>query len=380
MRILYLSISYIPSRRASSVQVMKMCHAFAKHGHEVSLVSKRTPERQEIQNGDDYHFYGVTRNFEITKLDRPVTVGGGIVYAREMERVLYKKRHEVDLVYSRDAVGAWNAIRLGMPVVFEAHGLPANAWSRFFWKKIVASPYLKRFVTISAALRDELVRQGLAPSSTPACVAHDGADTPSELLTAAPPPHPTLALEGPHLGYVGQLWRGKGMELIATLAGRMPRCVFHVVGGNDRDVQTWQDSSLPPNVVLHGFVPHGMLTNYYRHFDMLMMPYQKQVYGATGKEDTSRWMSPLKMFEYMATGKPIISSDLPVLREVLEHESNALLVPPDELCKWEEAICRLLGDTELRNQLGNTAKRDLLTQYTWDSRAMKVLDGLEPLR
>lgn len=85
----------------------------------------------------------------------------------------------------------------------------------------------------------------------------------------------------------------------------------------------------------------------------------------------------MKMFEYMAAGKAIVSSDLPVLREVLTHERNALLVPPDDVDAWATAVKRLIDDPELRRRLGETARADLLAHYTWEARAKKVLAGLD---
>jgi len=87
-------------------------------------------------------------------------------------------------------------------------------------------------------------------------------------------------------------------------------------------------------------------------------------------------MSPLKMFEYMAAGKPIIASDLPVLREVLAHEHNALLVPPQNLEAWLAAVRRLQDDEQLRQELGRTASREQASLYSWDARARTVLAGL----
>lgn len=376
LKILYLSSSYIPSRRASSVQVMKMCHAFARQGHEVCLVSKRTPSRQETQVGDDFSFYGVARNFEIVKLDRPVYTGGGVVYAREMERVLRQKRREIELVYSRELIGAWRATRLGLPVVLEAHGVPANAPARFFWRRVIKSQSLVRFVTISEALKDELASRGLVPDLPRVCVAHDGADMRGRTANDEGSAHPAFLQTGPHVGYVGQLWRGKGIEVIVRLAERMGDCVFHVVGGNDREVGALRETKVPENLILHGFVPPSALSGYYRHFDVLLMPYQKQVYGATGMEDISRWMSPLKMFEYMATGKPIVSSNHVVLQEVLHDEENALLVPPDDVEAWAVAVRRVLDEPGLAKRLGERARRELIEHYTWDARAQKVLDGI----
>ena len=106
------------------------------------------------------------------------------------------------------------------------------------------------------------------------------------------------------------------------------------------------------------------------------MPYQEKVLGPSRRSDTSRWMSPLKMFEYMAAGKAIVSSDLPVLREVLADGEDALMVPATDVGAWETAIERLLTDEALRNRLGAAAQAKLLRDFTWDARAGKVLQGL----
>jgi len=85
-------------------------------------------------------------------------------------------------------------------------------------------------------------------------------------------------------------------------------------------------------------------------------------------------MSPLKLFEYMAAGKTILPSDLPVLREVLEHNENAILVAPEKINNWKNELLQLIHDNELRNQLGANAKLDQQNLYTWQKRAAIVLN------
>ncbi|MCD8568755.1 MAG: glycosyltransferase [Geovibrio sp.] len=82
-------------------------------------------------------------------------------------------------------------------------------------------------------------------------------------------------------------------------------------------------------------------------------------------------MSPLKIFEYMASKKPIICSDLPVLREVL-NENNSILVQCDSTGEWVEAISRL-KDEQLRGKLAAKAYDDFSEHYTWLKRAESVL-------
>ncbi|MEM7482241.1 MAG: glycosyltransferase family 4 protein [Acidobacteriota bacterium] len=368
MRLLYLSLSYVPSRRASSVHVMKMCAALSRAGHQVELVTKRSAARQEPGVDDPFAFYGVATGFRLTSLPRPAWRGGGLLWAAAQEALLRRRRGTVDLVYARDPGGARIAARLGMPLIFEAHNVPSGrALDRL--RRLVAAPSLRRLVVISAALRGLLAEVDALPVGERTLVAHDAAD---------PPPEPHEKSEGGRLqvGYVGHLYPGRGIEIVAELATRLPQADFHVVGGRPQDVAAWQSRAERPNLTFHGFVPPGRLAAHYRRFDLLLMPYQHRVAVASGGSDTAAYMSPMKMFEYMATGTAIVSSDLPVLREVLTDGDDAVLVPADEPNAWEAAVRRLADDAEERRRLGRRAREHLLSHHTWDARARQVLDGL----
>lgn len=406
MNVLYLSLSYVPSRRASGVHVMKMCAALARAGHRVELVTKRCPEREEPGVADPFAFYGVEPSFRLTGVRRPDARGGGLVYALGLLRLLRARRGEVDLVYARDPAGAWMAARLGLPLVFEAHRPPGGRLARRLHRGLFAAPSFRRLVVISNALAERFAAAGLLPEGDRAVVAHDAADPPLDgsgateppaagaaLWAASPEPEPatppaggSLATAGgssaarppgpPRLGYVGHLYPGRGVELLAVLAGRLPDCELHVIGGSPADLARWQSAGAPANLILHGFVPPAELPARTRGFDVLLMPYQRRVAVASGRRYDSGWFSPMKLFEYMAAGRAIVSSDLPVLREVLRNGDTALLVPPDDLDAWERAVRRLLADPAERARLGRAARADLLAHHTWDARARRVLDGL----
>lgn len=370
MRILYLSISYVPSRSASSVHAMKMCAALARAGHAVELVTKSTPSRLEPEVEDDFAFYGVDRGFAVTKLPRSARRGGGVAYLWAVDRLLARSP-TTDLVYSRDLAGAWLAARRGHRVLFEAHGLPAGRLGRWLCRRLLARPELARIVFISQALANLWQAEGFLPAQTSHRIAHDAADP-------LPPASPPERASGrpPRAGYVGHLYGGRGVELLLDVARRLPQVEFDLVGGRQRELAHWQAQPQPDNVVFHGFVPPAQLPELYRTFDVLLMPYQRSVAVRSGLSDTARWMSPMKMFEYLAAGKAIVSSDLPVLREVLDHEVNALLVDPEDISAWVAAIERLLEDEALRHQLGARGLESFTAHYTWTARAEAVLAGL----
>jgi glycosyltransferase involved in cell wall biosynthesis len=351
-----------------------MCQAMAEVGHEVTLISKHGPDVIEKDVSDDFLFYGVQRKFTIRKLARPSFRGGGILFIAAVAWFLWNNRKQVDLVYSRDIPGARIATLLGLPTIYEAHGVPRASSSQNQYQRIIRSQSFLRLVVISQGLQADLAASKLLPEESKVMIAHDGAN-PGRI------DHQSrangLSKTAPFsTGYVGQLYSGKGLEMIMPLAGRLAEVEFHIIGGQERDLRYWRELQPPPNVKFHGFISPGEVSSLYQQFDVLLLPPQNEVYGATGQSEISRWMSPLKMFEYMATGKPIISSDLPVLREVLTHEQNALLVGPDDIDGWETAVRRLQADPALAQKLGQQAQKDLLEEYTWDARAKKVLQGL----
>jgi glycosyltransferase involved in cell wall biosynthesis len=363
VQILYLSLSYLPSRRASSVQVMRMCDALAAAGHDVTLVAKAGPA---LGARDDHAFYG-TRGFHIVKLARPSWRGGGVVFTGQMAVEIVRRR--ADLVYSRDLAGAMIAGQLRRPFVYEAHGIPANRTARWLLGRVAHLPTLRGLVAISRALRDDLAARGLVPAHAPTIVAHDAA-----AISSAAPRSERAAR--PRLGYVGNLYPGRGIELVIELAARMPACDVVIVGGSPADIARWQPQA-PGNVSFRGFVEPARLAEIYAQLDVVLMPYPRSGIGvASGANDTSRWCSPMKMFEYMASGAPIVSSDLPVLQEVLRHERDALIAPADDVDAWRAAVQRLLDDPALSRRLATTAREELARDHTWDARVRRIMTEL----
>lgn len=370
MRILYLSLSYVPSRRASSVQVMKMSAALAGLGHQVTLVCKAA-EEPAARGLADHAFYGVPASFAVDKLARPRRRGGGAVYAAGIAARLWQARREVDLVYCRDLVGASMAAALRLPLAFELHGLPAGGWALAALRRLVRAPSLVGLVAISDALRTDARAAGVAAAGKPFVVAHDAADAPTDLARGPRRPGP------PRVGYVGNLYRGRGVELVVELARALPEVAFELVGGSEADLARWRAGGLADNLRLHGFVPPAQLGALYADLDVVLLPHPRHgVVGATGASDISRWTSPMKMFEYMASGAAIIASDLPVLGEVLRHDHNAVIAPAGDVPAWTAALRALLADAPRRARLAAQARADLCAHYTWPARAQQVMAGL----
>jgi glycosyltransferase involved in cell wall biosynthesis len=126
------------------------------------------------------------------------------------------------------------------------------------------------------------------------------------------------------------------------------------------------------NVTMTGFVEHSHIPLYQAAADILLMPYGRSISASSG-QDIAETINPMKMFEYMASGRAIVSADLPVIREVL-NEKNAVFCEPGNVNGWRFVIESLLADEVHRKALGAQARKDA-ERYTWTERAGRILNG-----
>ena len=202
-------------------------------------------------------------------------------------------------------------------------------------------------------------------------VAHDGADEVKNFSSK-------VNLKGPEnilkVGYVGHLYKGRGIEIIIECAKRISDISFHLVGGMESDIEYWKNNlSLLNlnNIFFYGFKSPNETLKYRNSFDIFLAPYSNQVSVFGNSGDTSRIMSPLKIFEYMSHQKPIIASDITVLKEVLNNK-NSILVKYDDINGWVNAI-NLLRQKQKREQLALNAYKDF-KKYSWNNRAFDTID------
>ena len=262
MRLAYLSAAEIPSRFANSVQVMKMCTAFANRGHDVILFARKGSEPA----ADPFAFYGCQQRFQLNTLTGPqVGLLGMLGHPLKAAASQIWANGPPDLIYARHVFSLAAVAPFGFPMIFEAHVLPRYAIERHIQAWVFRRKSFRRLVTISDALRRDY--HALFPwlPEDRTVVAHDGADLPD--ITGE---RSAVRRKRIRVGYVGNLFPGKGMEIVAALAERMPDTEFHVVGGSDADLRLWKSRVDFSNLRFHGFVPHGELQALYRDFEVVL--------------------------------------------------------------------------------------------------------------
>ena len=223
------------------------------------------------------------------------------------------------ILYARNVEWLLACLRPGSLFIYESHEPPSDPRYRFMHRRLFCHSGFLGLVVISQPLRSAYLAAYPHLNGAKVVVAADGADE-VDVPTFRNMPHGRF-----QVGYVGHLYPGRGGDLMIKLARALSDADFHLVGGRSKDISRLQSLDPPANIVFHGHQSPACLPNFYRRFDVVLAPYQTRVSVAGGRVNTAQWMSPLKIFEYMAHAKPIIASDLPVLREVLTPESNGAL-------------------------------------------------------
>jgi glycosyltransferase involved in cell wall biosynthesis len=379
MKLAYIHNCAFPSRAANAIQVVRMCEGLALSGHDVTLLMRRAPETDAADPRRLLaEVYGVKQDYRLILLPPPfratgTSLGRGIASIRfGRTAVAAAVKQACDLVYARDPLISLVATGSGQPVIHEDHAPPLRPLQTLLRRRLYRSPLLRRIVFISDALRQIHIDRGLVPADDARClVAHDAASH-AQIITRPASDHATPSQLT--IGYVGGFLGGRGLSIVLAAARALPQHRF-LLAGAARDDQALVGAAIPANVALAGFIPPGELTALYREIDILLMPYQWDT-ATRGGTRSAAWMSPLKLFEYMASGAAIISSDLPVLREVLTPLRNALLVDPANPQAWTVAIEKLTAAPTLRRALGEAAQADVRERHNWPTRAAFILGEL----
>lgn len=378
MRFTYISPSVLPSRSANSVHVVWQCDALARAGADLTLYARRSvphpgdlPDALSSAYGVDVGGWRlVSYHGTVNRAETARTAALAIV---DMAR-----RPRPDVILSRNLYAAFFlAVLDRRPLIFEMHQTDVG-FRLEMQQAIMRRPWVAT-VAISDALAAHLATRHRIPRSQ-IRVLHDAAPRGMQTVPAEARGSRMSELV-PEAGgdwdarcaYFGHLYPGRGIEIIEAMAEARPRVAFLVFGGTEADLAQRRAANERPNLHFLGHRPHEFARRAMAAADVLLMPYQTRVSIGLGSHDTAQWMSPMKMFEYLASGVPIISSDLPVLKEVLEHERNALLVPPDRTEAWIAALDRLIAERDLARRIGQTGNADYLERHTWDHRARRLL-------
>ena len=378
MNILYISPSSIPSRAANTIHVINQCESLSLTNNVTLICHTNFTNKKEIYKYIKKDFQLNFKNVRIITLPR--FFNSGINFFIALLAIFNVQKSKFDLIISRNLYASFLfSCILKKRIVYEIHLLEFG-FRKFIQYQALKSKYTKT-ITISSKLKYHLqIHHNLKLENN--LILHDAA---KNLLIANNnnDKYKSKLLKDKFkidkakfratVGYFGHLYKGRGIEVIEGIALLNPDINFLVAGGNNELITRKKVENKLKNLNFVGYLSYIESRKVMMICDILLMPYQKKVFLSKEIYDTSKWMSPMKMFEYLSCKVPLISSNLPVLREVLEDEKNCILVECNNIKEWSKQVNRVLNNKDLSKYLANNGFKGFIEKYTWDKRAEKII-------
>lgn len=375
MKLFYIAHARIPTEKAHGINMVQMCAAFATAGGDVTMV---LPKRKNPIQKDVFDYYGVKRNFSVKCVPSLDWVSKGRIgftlswLSFAWKTLCYMRAFKKTecVIVTRDELTGWMLSLFGYNVCYDMHGFPET--SRFWWKRSMRS--MNKLV-VTNNWKKEQCEQIFGIDSEKILVAPNGFNPETFVIEKEKGvlrEELGLPKETPIALYAGHLYDWKGVDVMAVAAKELPHVSFVFVGGKGsvRDAFVEKYSAVQ-NIISIPHQQHTKIPQYLAAADVLVLPNTtasaSKRLSIFSKYDTS----PIKMFEYMASGVPIVASDLPSMREILTNE-HALLVEennPSALAAGIHATLENREAAEIRARHAQT----VVQEYTWDKRAARIL-------
>jgi len=372
MRIAYITNARIPTKKANGIQIMENCSTMSKLSNiDIELVSAK---RARVNKQDPFEYYNFEKTFEFKrifcidflflsflKFASFVLQVASFAISSFLYVLVHKKN--IDVVYTRDFYAAAFASFL-KPVFYEVHSLPSKAsWlHKLAWRKT------KGLIVISNGLRDDLIKYGVDENKI--LVARDGVNIERfdiDLSKNEAREKLGVPMNQNIIVYTGHLYEWKGADTLAQ-AGLQVSSDVHVylIGGTDEDVARFRAQYKSDNLHIIGHRAQTEIPVWLKAADLLVIP------NSAKERISSHYTSPLKLFEYMSSGVPIIASDLPSIREVL-NDNEAVFFSPDDSSDLSEKITQSIENIESLGKHAQSVKEKVY-QYSWKNRAKRIVD------
>lgn len=373
MKLIYIANARIPTEKAHGIQIMKMCEAFAKRGLDVELI---IPKRRNPIKEDVFKYYGVEAKFAIKTIfsldllgikhiERLALYVQALTFAFNVfiHSLFNYKEFCGSMLYFRDEFSPWLLSVFYGNIFLEIHAFGA----RFkHYKKLFSKA--SGLILITKNSESEFLKLGVAKEKI--LTAPDGVDLEKfdlNLNKEQARIQLNLPLDKKLVIYAGHLYNWKGAGDLAESSRYLPEDYLIIfVGGVRNDAQKFsaihKDNK---KIIIEGQKPYCQIPIYLKAADVLVLS------NKTGSDLSMKYTSPLKLFEYMAAKRPIVSTNLPSLREVLNND-NSILVEPDNPSALAQGIIKAVRDEELSNSATRQAFSDV-QKYSWQKRAANII-------
>lgn len=381
-RIALLSDAEYPFSGADTFQVIKNADALFGAGLDITLVIPRRSGRvfvsreKRLQELKDY--YNLKNPFPIVQLlSIPAARSRMEKLTHNLIGPLYTIIKKIDVVYTRQPSAAILSFFLGKEVILEAYRLMGSEFPRFFsiLKKIglFKHPRFLGCITHSRIARKDFIQAGVPAQKV--VVMYNGFDQ-DEIRSpySKEQARETLGLQkdGTYIVYAGNMQPSKGIETILDIASQCREYKFYFVGGREKHIKRLKKYVAEKNIentIFTGFKNNRDVAKYLQAADALIIP------PTIKALQHGRTVLPIKLFIYLAAGRPIIAPRQVDIEELLTHGKTGLLVEPDNLEEAVNTVRKIVRDRELNNDIGREALK-FSANFTWEKRAQQIKEWL----
>ncbi|QWR78047.1 glycosyltransferase family 4 protein [Candidatus Magnetomonas plexicatena] len=376
MTIFYPVPERLNGTQARFIQIVNTVCALSNQGVNIKLISGKIPGFNQT---DVLKSFSITPNdtlefvfLPIIRKSRFLSVSISAIFYLALAIYLYRYKGSGVIIVRHPKLAGFLLTFKGlfkMPIVFEAHEIfhlsTEKASVKTALKRLEKKIYTKSdaLITISDKLRDDI--DSIFGLTGKACHTVPDAVRDDFFLSE------TVVAKRTFLFYSGSLYKWKGIDLLIEAMRYLPDETLVIAGGGgrlDELKQLVKHLGLSERVTFTGHLPHNKITELLKDAKLSFIP--------NIQSEISKYTSPLKMFEYMAAGVPIVAANLPGISEVLQHGQNALLFTPGDVEGLVRQTKTLLNDMALAAELAKNAK-EFARSYTYEKRAERIIDFIK---
>ena len=368
MKICYLANTAVPSTTASAIQIIKMCESFSKLKHEVLLITSNASDKKV------FDFYGVKSKFEIKKLKKYNKFPLGLkYYLFSLSSIIESLNFKPDVYITRNFFTSFLLTVIGKKNILELHhGIEIEGRIvRFIVKNINFFNYkcLIKLVAITNSVKNYYQKK-FRINANKIIVAPSGTSIENKFFNNVLKNKKKL-----NIGYFGSLYKSRGVDLILKLS-RMDKENKYFIFGNLKNYKNIKNKYHNHNLHLNDYLPYKSVSKNILKMDVLLMPYQEKIVAAGNVGNIIDFTSPLKLFDYMACGKIIISSKIKVLEEILKEKKNVIFIKNfNNAYAWKKEIQKMKFLNDKRFIISQNNFK-MSKKYKLKERAKRILDSL----
>ena len=367
MKIVYLFNSSIPSYNASSLQVANMCYEISNTVGKLTLITPNTGFNKSFSE-----HYGIKKNFDIIKIKKFNKFPKGInYYLFSIYSIFLGIKIKPDIFITRNYFTLFFLIFLRKKVIFEVHsslsieGRLINFIVKYF--KILNSKNIVNLVFITKSVKEFFYNKYKIKSRKSSILS-----SASNIKTFIPQSQKKIFLK---IGYFGLVNKSRGIDFLCQLSKIDPRNKYYIYGGSRNFINIYKRKFTNKNIFFHEYIPYKNVKNFLCEMDLLILPYEKKVTASGNVGNIANFTSPMKLFDYLSSSKPIIASSLSVLKEVLVNKKNCIFIDELNVYKWKLTINKILLNDTHRGIISRN-NFFLAKNYTYQNRVTKMFNNI----